>query len=45
MDITYVRCKECGYVYDGTLDKCPHCGAETPITEDFGNEPVFNILD
>lgn len=45
MEINYVRCKECGFVYDSTLSNCPHCGLENIISEDVINEPTFNILD
>ena len=46
MEIKYTRCRECGYVYQDGLCKCPQCGATQPITENIGdNEPTFNILD
>ena len=46
MEINYVRCKECGYVYNDSLSECPNCGAENnSITEDLSEAVVFNILD
>lgn len=46
VEIKYVRCSECGYIYQESFGKCPQCGAQQPITEDVNNtEPVFNILD
>lgn len=46
METTYVRCKECGFVYDMALEQCPNCGSENNnISEEFVNEAVFNILD
>lgn len=41
----YVRCKNCSYVYEVTLDKCPMCGADTMISEGEDKEKVFNIID
>jgi hypothetical protein len=26
-EIVKIRCPYCGNLYDGSLDKCPHCGA------------------
>lgn len=45
MQVDYVRCKECGFVYDSTLNECPNCGAENIISEDYLSESIFNILD
>ena len=41
----YVRCPECSYVYEATLDKCPKCNKDTLINEEVLTQEVFNLND
>ena len=43
--VDYIRCTNCSYVYEATLNKCPQCNKDTVISEDLIEEPVFNICD
>ena len=41
--IDYIRCPECSYVYEATLDKCPQCKHTTIINEELLSQQVFNL--
>ena len=41
--VDYVRCPECSYVYEATLDRCPQCNKETIINEELLSQEVFNL--
>lgn len=41
--VDYIRCPECSYVYEATLDKCPQCQKDTIISESMLTEEVFNL--
>ncbi len=41
--VDYVRCPECSYVYEATLDRCPQCNKETVINEELLSQEVFNL--
>lgn len=43
--VDYIRCPECSYVYEATLDKCPQCQKETVINEEALTQEVFNLND
>ena len=43
--VDYVRCPECSYVYEATLDKCPQCEKPTVISESMLSQEVFNLND
>lgn len=46
MNIEYVRCDDCGYIYPKDLSECPICGSTKVISEnEIINESVFNIMD
>ena len=44
-NVDYVRCPKCSYVYEASQDKCPQCNADTIISEELLEEPVFNLND
>jgi predicted Zn-ribbon and HTH transcriptional regulator len=40
------RCKNCGWIYNSELIKCPNCNQDTEISEDLNTlENLFNISD
>ena len=41
--VDYVRCPNCSYVYEATMDKCPQCNQDTVINEEMLSEEVFNL--
>ena len=41
--VDYVRCPNCSYVYEATLDKCPQCNKDTVINEAELDTEVFNL--
>lgn len=43
--VDYVRCPECSFVYEATLDKCPLCKHDTIISEEALSQEVFNLCD
>ena len=43
--VDYIRCPECSYVYEATMDKCPSCGKLTIINEEVMSQVVFNLND
>lgn len=43
--VDYVRCPECSYVYEATLDRCPQCDKPTEISEAALSQQVFNLCD
>ena len=43
--IDYIRCPECSYVYEATMDKCPQCHKDTVINESELDQEAFNLND
>ena len=43
--VDYLRCPECSYVYEATLDECPQCHKPTIINEEVLSQEVFNLND
>ena len=43
--VDYLRCPECQYVYEATLDECPQCHKATVINEEALSQEVFNLND
>jgi len=43
--VDYLRCPNCSFVYEATMDKCPKCNKDTVINEDLLEEKVFNLND
>jgi len=49
MKIKYVKCSNCSFVFDSTLEECPKCKQIISINENFSKSEednnLFNICD